>query len=167
MPILEEKWYQQSACWNVPASWEVAYASIASWSCKSPFHGRLSISIIHQWRDVVEKFRDCLATGSFSGSKGRPRITALVGSSSNSPMTEARLCRSRTDWWITKNSEPGLNFNGWKPDPPNDLTLWLLVAEVIIVTVSFNLLSYGGLSITDTHTDLMFLLGRSHRISYG
>ena len=166
MPILEEKWYQQSVCWNSGGSWQEAYSSIALWSCKSPFHGRLSISIMHQWRDMEEKFWDCLATGSFSGNKGNPRMTALVGSASNPLMTEARLCRSWTGWWVTKNSEPGLNFNGWKPDPPNDLTIWFPVAETTIVTVSLNLLSYGWLSITDTHTDLMFLLGRSHRISY-
>ena len=113
MPILEEKWYQQSACWNSGGSWQEAYSSIALWSCKSPSHGRLSISIMHQWRDVVEKFWDCLATGSFSGNKGNPRMTALVGSASNPLMTEARLCRSWTGCWEARNSEPGLNFNCW------------------------------------------------------
>ena len=146
MLMLEEKWYQQSACWNSGGNREEACSSIALWSCKSPSHGRLSISIMHQWRDVVEKLRDCLATGQFSGNKGNPRITALVGSSSNPLMTEARLCRSWTGFWETRNSEPGLNFNCWESGPRNDLTIWLLVAEVINVTVSFNLLSCGWLS---------------------
>jgi len=112
MPILEEKWYQQSACWNSAGSWQEAYPSIALWSCKSPFHGRLSISIMHQWWDMEEKFWDCLATGLFSDNKGSPRITALVGLPSNPLMTEARLCRSWTGCWEARNSEPGLNFKG-------------------------------------------------------
>ena len=109
MPILEEKWYQQSACWNSTGSWEVAYASVAWWSCKSPSHSRLSISIMHHWWDVEEKFWDCLATGSFSGSNGSPRITALVGSASNPPMTEARLCRSSTGFCNLVISDWGYN----------------------------------------------------------
>ena len=143
MPIPEEKWYQQSACWNSGGSWQEAYFSIALWSCKSPFQGRLSISIMHQWCDVEEKFWDCLATGSFSGSNGSPRITALVGSASNAPMTEARLCRSWTGCCVTRNFSPGLKFKSWRSGPRKAFTIWLSVTEVIIVTVSFNLLSRG------------------------
>ena len=108
MPILEEKWYQQSTSWSSDGSWQVAYSSIALWSCKSPSHGKLSISIMHQWRDLEEKFCDCLATGSFSGNKGNLRMTALASSASNPPMTEARLCKSWTECWETRNSEQGL-----------------------------------------------------------
>ena len=78
MPILEEKWYQQSACWNSTGSCEVVYSSMVFWSAISPSHSRLSISIMQQRRDVEEKFWDCLATGSFLDSNGNPRITAWL-----------------------------------------------------------------------------------------
>ena len=108
-------------------------------------HKSLSRSTMHQWRDMEEKFWDCLATGSHSCSKGRPLITALVGPTSNPPTTKARLGRSITGSWETRNSEPGLNFKVWWSVPPNNLTIWLLVTEVIVVTVSLNLLPYDWL----------------------
>ena len=51
--------------------------------------------------------------GHYTGTKGKPRITTLIGSAPSSAMTEARLCRSWTDCWKTRNSEPGLKFKGW------------------------------------------------------
>ena len=160
MPILEEKWYQQSTCWNSGGSCEEAYSSIALWSCKSPFQCRLSISIMHHWRDAVEKFWDLLAIISLLGSKGSPRITVLVGSVFKPPMTEARLCKSWTGCWETRKSKPGMNFKGRWSNPPNDLTIWLLVTEVIIVTVSFNWLSYGWLFYRYEDVRWEFPLGR-------
>ena len=53
-----------------------------------------AVAVIHQWWELEEKFWDCLATGSYSGSKNISRTTALVGLSSKPKMTEARLCRS-------------------------------------------------------------------------